>query len=104
MENSPQNTRRAISTRRVRPPVPITAPYFLLPGFAKFVYIFVSADGIAFVLELLDISLLRNCIHAVTNRSGVADSVIEDLNLMFADQIQHGFPVFARNCNSIPWH
>ncbi len=34
----------------------------------------------------------------------VADSMIQDLNFVFANQVSHGFIAWAGNRNTITWH
>ena len=65
--------------------VAIAAANFLLPGFSLLVDVFVPPDSITGVFELLDIRRFGNCTDAVTLRFRVANPMIENLDLVFAD-------------------
>jgi hypothetical protein len=84
--------------------VAVAAANFLLPGPTLLVHVFVPLDLVAGVFELLDIRWFGNRVDAVTLCFGVANAVIEDLDLVFADQVQHSASVFAGDRNAIAWH
>src|SRR5208337_260145 len=84
--------------------VAIAAPDFLLSSLAEFVHVFVLLNVVTSLLEPFDIDRLGDGVDAVTFGFGEADAVIEDLNLVFADQVQHRFPVLTCDRNTIAWH
>jgi hypothetical protein len=84
--------------------VAVTAPNFLLARSTLLVHVLVPPDFVAGVFELLDIRWFGKCVDDVTLRFGVTNAVIEDLDLVLADQVQHGFSVSAGDRNAIAWH
>ena len=84
--------------------IAIAAPDFPLAGLPDPVDVFMLLDGITSLPELIDVHRLSNRIYAVAEGVVIAVAMIEDLDLVFADQIQHSFPVSRRNRNAVSGH
>jgi hypothetical protein len=83
--------------------ISIPLRHFLLTGFANFIYILVSLDVVTSSFEQLNLIRLCNSVNKVA-RFAISDTVIEDLNLVFPDQVSHGFVAWAGNRNEITRH
>jgi hypothetical protein len=84
--------------------VTIAAADFLLPLLAALVYILVLLNVIAQVPQALDVVRLGDRVDAVAVSGAVTGAMIEDLNSVLTDEVQHQIAVLAGDRDSITRH
>ena len=84
--------------------IAIATPHLFLASFAKLIHILVLLDAVAGSPEFFNITEANGRADSITGRAGILGPVIEDLDLVFANQIQQRFSVFTCNCDAIAWH
>ena len=84
--------------------VAIAPPDLALPEFRCFVGVFMLNDRVAVLLQFADFTWRGVRSDGVSRIGSKANSVIENLDAVLADQIDHGGSIRSANRDPISWH